>query len=264
MQTAFGSLMKHWRASRKMSQLDLAMEAEVSARHLSFIETGRSQPSREMVLQLAEVLEVPLRERNTLLRAAGYADLYRETNLNAPEMASVRQALAFLLDRHEPYGAFVLDREFNVLLSNRAAMNVMSRFLDAPPVPPVNLMKLLFDPSGARRYVENWEQVAQVQVQRLHREALASEPGSPVRALLSSLLASPEVPRSFRQPDLASEPSPLVPLTLRRGDLRLSLFSTIACIGTPLDVTLHELRIETFFPADRATDDALRALAAPG
>ncbi len=260
----FGSLMKHWRSTRKMSQLELALEAGVSARHLSFIETGRARPSREMVLLLAEVLDVPLRERNTLLRGAGFADVYRETNLDAPEMASVRQALRFLLDRHEPYGAFVLDREFNILLSNRASMQVMSRFLDAPPAPPVNLMKLLFDPAGARRYVENWEQVAHVQVQRLHREALASEPGSPVRALLKSLLDAPDVPRAFRVPDLTSEPSPLVPLTLRRGDLRLSLFSTIACIGTPLDVTLHELRIETFFPADRATDDALRALAAPG
>ncbi len=258
--TPLGGLLRHYRSARKLSQLELALEAGVSARHLSFVETGRAQPSREMVLLLAQVLDVPLRERNNFLRAAGYADLYRETDLDAPELASVRRALQFLLDRHEPYGAFVLDRSMAVKLANQAASKVLGRFVVKLPPPPVNVMRLLFDPEGVRPFVDNWDEIARVQIQRLHREAMVAEEDAPVRALLTELLAMPGVPRAWQQPDLGADAPPLIPLVLRRDGVRLSLFSTIACIGTPLDVTLHELRIETFFPADAETEAAMQTL----
>ena len=173
----FGELLRTWRQARKMSQLDVAVAAGVSSRHLSFLETGRlSQPSREMVIVLADVLDVPLRERNALLDAAGFAHRYRETGLDAPEMAPVRRSLEFLLARHEPYPAIVCNRRWDVMLNNAAALRMIALFVapDARALaPPVNVMRLLFAADGLRAHVVNWRELASVMVQRLHREALA-------------------------------------------------------------------------------------------
>ena len=247
-----GPLLRHWRAARRVSQLDLALDADVSSRHLSFVETGRAQPSREMVLRLAEALEVPLRERNALLLAAGYAPLYRETDLGAPEMVDARLAVEFILAKQEPYPAIVVDRHWNLLLANPATHRFLALFLPGPPAGPLNVMRLIFDPQGVRPFVENWEEVARHLVERLHREA-AGPPDETTRALLEELLAYPGVPSDWRTPQLDRVPAPLLSIVYRKGDLRLSVFSTITTFGTPQDVTLQELRIECFFPADEAT-----------
>ncbi len=260
----FGSLLRYWRGARKQSQLAVALEAGVSARHLSFLETGRARPSRDMVLLLADVLEVPLRERNALLSAAGFAHAYRETALWDPAMATVRRSIEFLLSRHEPYPAIVVDRRWDVQLMNAAATRVFGAFVDpASLAPPINAMRILFEPGGLRPYIVNWHEFAAIVVQRLHREAMASASDEDAQALLAEALAADGVPEDWRTPDLDAVPSVVAHMRARKGDLDLSLFSAITTLGTAIDITLNELRIETFFPADDATDAALRALADP-
>ena len=258
----FGELLRTWRQTRKLSQLDVAATAGVSARHLSFLETGRSQPSRAMVIGLADVLDVPLRERNALLDAAGFAHRYRETGLDAPEMAPVRRSLEFLLARAEPYPAIVCDRRWDVRMNNAAAMRMVALFVDARALsPPINVMKLLFIPDGLRPHVVNWRELASVMVQRLHREAFAHGDDD-ARGLLDLALGS-DAPADWRSLDLAAAPAPVVPLHLKKGAHELRLFSALTTLGTAIDVTAQECRLETFFPADAATDAALRRLAAP-
>jgi transcriptional regulator with XRE-family HTH domain len=252
-----GTLLRHWRAARRISQLDLALEADVSSRHLSFVETGRAQASREMVLRLAEALQVPLRERNALLLAAGYAPLYRETDLGAPELVEARRAVEFILDHQEPYPAIVVDRHWNVLLTNAATRRFLARFPDSAPPGPANVMRLVFHPQGLRRFIENWEEVAGRLIQRVHRDAAGAPPDAPTRALLEELLGYPGVPARWRAPELERPPAPFVTITYRLADRSLSFFSTITTFGTPQDVTLQELRIESFFPADPATAAAM-------
>ena len=254
---AFGDLMRYWRGARKWSQLDLAAEAEISSRHLSFLETGRAQPSRDMVLRLAEVLDVPLRERNPLLAAAGFAPMYRETDLGSPALATVRKSIEFLLERHNPYPAVLVDRHWNLKLQNRGATIALGVFADVI-TPPINVMRAMF--VGMRPFITNWDEIAPVMIQRLHREALAAGDARS-RALLDEILKMEGIPAEWRVADLDHETPVIVPLCVRRGDLELKLFSTVTTLGTPLDITLQELRLETFFPADEATDERLRELA---
>ena len=261
----FREVLRRWRLARRMSQLTLATEAEISARHLSFLETGRTQPSREMVLRLAGVLDVPLREQNVLLTAAGYAPIYRETALGAPEMEQVRRALGFMLAKQEPYPALVVDRHWNVLMQNAAAGGVLGLFLDpeaAAGVPrPPNAVRMTFHPRGLRRYIENWEALAGPLIQQIHREAVGGVPDEGTRRLLDELLAYPGVPRRWRTPDAKAQSAPFLSLALRKGDLALRFFTTIATLGTPQDITLQELRVECFFPADEPTEDFAHRLA---
>lgn len=262
--TPVGNLLRYWRTSRKMSQLDLALEAEISSRHLSFLETGRSKPSRDMVLLLADVLDVPLRERNILLEAAGFAAAYTETDLGAEEMKPVRKALQFILDHHEPYGCIVVDSRWDVLMMNSAVTRQMIHFLPPERLAAggtLNAFRICFEQDGLRPWIANWDEVAYGLIQRLHREAMATDPNSPSRALLNDLLAIEGVPTEWKAPDLTKSQTLMLPVCLEKGDLRLNLFSTIATLGTPLDITLQELRIESFFPADDETDHALRQLA---
>lgn len=252
--TAFGSLLRDWRLDRRMSQEKLALDAEVSTRHISYLETGRAQPSREMVLLLSSVLDVPLRERNVLLVSAGFAPVYGETDYTAPEMAPVRQVVDFLLERHEPYGAIVVDSAWNVLRANRGAERLFATF--APTQEPRllgNALRLLFAPEGLRQVLVNWEEVALTTLERTHREALAEGPNGPAARILAEVLALPGVPRHFHQPRIARPLALLVPLHLRRGELEVRLFSTITTLGTPADVTAQELRVESWFPADEAS-----------
>ncbi len=246
-----------------MSQLDLALAAEVSTRHLSFVETGRSTPSHQMVLRLSEVLDVPLRERNALLHAAGLAHAYGEHPLDAPALATASRVLDLALDHHEPYPAVVVDRQWNLTRFNTAAQRWIQLFvepgaLDDPRLH--NTVRLTFDPRGLRPAIQNWEEVATAIVQRLHRELL-HDPSEGLRVLLDDVCAS-GVPESWRSPDWSHSPEPLIPLELRHEHAALRLVSTITTLGTPLDVTLQELRIESFYPADPESETALRSLAA--
>lgn len=250
---AFGLLLKEWRRVRRKSQLAVALEAAVSPRHLSFVESGRSVPSRDMVQTLAAALDVPLRERNSLLVAAGYAPLYPERALDSSDLIQVRQALTRLLDHQEPYPAVVLDRQWNVLETNRAAPRLFAHFVDLAALPePRNLLRSMFDPAGLRPWIANWDAVAQTLVQRVFREAVAGVPDPRVLALLEELRADPGLPAPGPQataPDL-----PFHPVQFRKGELSLSFFSMVTTVGAPLDITAQELRIEAFFPTDEATE----------
>lgn len=262
--TLVGQLLRQWRDRRRVSQLELAGEAGLSTRHLSFVETGRSQPSRETILRLCRVLDVPPRGRNELLNAAGFAPIYRESALDAPELMQARRALDFMLRQQEPYPALILDRHWNILQSNSALARVIDRFLDAESLAaadPPNALRLSLHPRGLRPYLRNWEAVAAVSIQWLQRDLMHTGDQA-ARRLLDELLAYPDVPRQWRTLDLGASAAPFLTIELAKGDLRLNFFTTLAGLGTPFDITLQELRIECFFPADDATDAALRQLAA--
>jgi len=254
-----GRLISYWRNLRRMSQLALATEAEVSARHLSFIESGRSNPSREMVLVLASVLDVPLRERNTLLAAAGFAAAYHESQLDAPQLEAVRVALDAILAHQRPFPAVVLDRAWNVLSTSDAADRFFRFLLGGATPPPIapnappNVLRMVFHPRGLRPHIANWMEVAGEMIQRVHREAVGSVVNPELRALLDEVLGYEGVPRRWAQPDRAAPLLPVIPLRFERGGLRFSYFSTVTTLGTPVDVTAQELRIECFYPLDAET-----------
>ena len=258
MQHQIGSLLKYWRQRRRMSQLDLAGEAEVSTRHLSFVETGRSKPSRQMILILASALEVPLRERNTLLQVGGFAPVYREAEVDGPGMAQVQRALDFLLTQAEPYGAVVIDRQWNMLRYNRPMGIFMALFLGGDQVPnELNIMELSFDPNGLRPYIQNFEHLASALIDRLHRQAML-EADSRTEALLERIMAYPGVPENWRAVTLDRPPELLIPLQLEKGDVRLNLFTTLTVLGTAEDISTSDLAIEHYFPADEATEELVR------
>jgi transcriptional regulator with XRE-family HTH domain len=238
-----------------MSQLDLAVEARVTPRHVSFVESGRARPSREMVLVLARTLDVPLRERNQLLLAAGYAPLYRETGVDEPAMSQIRAALDRVLRHHEPFPAVVLDRHWDILMANAAGRAMFAWLLGGERSErPANVLRLMFDPDGLRPFVANWEQVGEALVQRVHREAIGGVPDARTAALLKELLALPGVPERWRAPDLTAAPLPVIPVEFRKGRLAVSYFSMVTTVGTPQDVTAEEIRLESFFPADETTE----------
>ena len=256
---AVGALLREWRAARRLSQLDLALEAGVSTRHLSYVETGKAQPSREMIARLADTLDVPLRERNALLVAAGYAPQHPETPLGTPELAQVRQAIDLMLEHQEPYPAFVLDRHWEVLHANRAAARVTG-FLEGRSG-HTNMLRQFFDPEALRSAVVNWEEVAGDLIRHLHDVVAVSPSDAKARALLDDVLRYPGVPPRWRSRELGASPSPVLTVEFRKGDRTLRFFSTITTFGTSRDVTVEELRIECTFPADEATAEFCRALA---
>jgi transcriptional regulator with XRE-family HTH domain len=253
-----GPLLREWRRSRHLSQLDLALRMDVSARHLSRVECGKAQPSRDMVSRLADALGMPLRERNSLLAAAGYAREYPETSLDTPEMAEVRRAIEFIIAHQEPYPAFVLNRHWDVLMASRGAARVAG-FLRGG-TRNSNMLLQFFDPEDLRAAVVNWEEVAGDLMRHLHDEVAASSEDSAIRGLLEQVLCYPGVPSHWRTRDLSGEPPPILTVEFRKGEQRLRFFSTITTFGTPRDVTLDELRIECAFPADQETAELCRAL----
>jgi transcriptional regulator with XRE-family HTH domain len=251
-----GRLLREWRATRGLSQLDLALRAGFSPRHVSFIETGRTQPSRQALLALAETLDVPLRERNRLLEAGGYAHVYRQTPLAAEEMRHIRGVLQFILDRHEPYGAVVLDRYSNLLMANAAAGAMIGALIDpslATGAP--NLLRMVFHPLGLRRFIVNWEQVARYLWSRAQHELGELKDDESAAALLAELR---ELVGSSVGSNASATSELLLPVHLRAPGLEIKLFSAIMTLGTPQDVTLQELRIETFFAADQESEARLR------
>jgi transcriptional regulator with XRE-family HTH domain len=255
-----GTLLREWRAARRLSQLDLALEADVSSRHLSCVETGKAQPSRDMVVRLADALEVPLRDRNALLIAAGYAPAYRETALAAPEMAQVRRAIEAILAHQEPYPAFVLNRYWDVLMANQAAARIGVFLLDGPRR-HTNMVRQTFDPGDLRAAIANWEEIAGDMIRHLHAEVAAAPGDVTARALLEEALAYPDVPAHWRVRDPDAAPPPLLTVVFHARGRELRFFSTISTFGTAHDVTLDELRIECAFPADDATGELCRRLA---
>ena len=258
----YGETLKEWRSVRRMSQLDLATAADVSQRHVSFLETGRAKPSREMVIHLAIALDVPLRERNAMLTAAGFSTEYTETPLTEPALDQVRGILETLLQSHEPFPAIVVDRGWDVLLANDAAMKFTAAMLD--PASPVvtggmNAMKLILHPEGVRRFIVNWDQVASAALRRLEHELTARPTDAALQALRDEILGYPDVPALRRAPALPTAADLMVPFHYRLGNIELKLFSTIATIGEAHDITLAELRLETFLAADPATEKLLRS-----
>lgn len=265
-QPTVGHLIRDWRQLRRLSQLDLALEAEISQKHLSFIESGRSAPSRDMVLHLAENLGVPLRERNALLLAAGYAPVYLERSLEDPGLQAARSAIDLLLKGHEPYPALAVDRHWTLLAANAAVAPLLAGVTEAELLrPPVNVLRLSLHPGGLAPAIVNFAEWRGHLIARLRQQIRAT--ADPALAeLLTELLSypTPEVPTRKGKAGEESEPPVVVPLQMRFGDRVLSLISATTVFGTPVDVTLSELALETFFPADQATAEALRAIAGAG
>jgi transcriptional regulator with XRE-family HTH domain len=246
-----GTLLHHWPPMRRMSQLALSHEAGVTQRHVSFVESGRATPSREMVLTLARALDVPLRERNQMLLAAGYAPQYRQSGLDETSMGRVREALDRVLVHHEPYPAVVMDRYWDIVKANAAAEAMFGFLLDEPPDEPANVVRLMF--TALRPYVANWEQTGEALVQRVHREAVGGVPDRRTATLPDEVLALPGIPAAWRAPDFAATPLPLIPVEFSKVGVCVSYFSLVTTVGTPQDITLQEIRLESFFPTDDAT-----------
>jgi transcriptional regulator with XRE-family HTH domain len=254
MVSQFASRLVWWRKRRALSQLALAMRADISQRHLSFLELGRASPSRDMVLRLAAALDVPLRQQNALLLAAGFSPEWRESDLAAPALAQVNLALDHMLAQHEPYPAFVVDRDWNLLRANQGAARLVE-FLLGPlqPGTAVNLADALLAPDVLRPFLANWTEVARYFLRSVEADAAAD--GND--ALLNRLLNYPDVRGTLQAlPDAAD--APVVPMHFRKGDISVRLFTTIATLGTPRDITAQELRIECCYPADEASAGVMR------
>jgi len=262
MSRTVGDMLRDWRQRRRMSQLLLASEAEISTRHLSFVESGRALPSREMIMHLAERLDVPLRARNALLVAAGYAPLYRERQLSDPQLGAAREAVDLVLKGHEPFPAVAIDRHWTIVAANNALAPLMTSAQPALLEAPVNALRLSMHPDGIASQIVNWHAWRAHLLSRLQRQIDVSADAT-LAALYEELAAYPTPPDV--EPADDSPLSPLeqiaVPLRLRTDIGVLSFFSTTTVFGTPVDVTLSELAIEAFFPADTQTGEALRKLA---
>lgn len=262
-------LLKGWRTTRKISQLELSLTAGISQRQLSFIESGRARPNRETVLNLAEALDVPLRERNTLLQAAGFSGVYPNRRLDDPLLSAVREALNLLLMRHEPNPALLVDRQTNFLSANEAARRMFAQFGDLESMLRKccgnglpNLMRLTFHPDGLRPHILNWKAVAPVMLMRARQEAVASG-SEALLLLLDEVTAYPGVAESCKGAHSNDTPAqPTLTLDLKWGDQRLRLFAMFSSFGWPQDLLTDELRIESFFPADAESSKLLNDLAA--
>jgi transcriptional regulator with XRE-family HTH domain len=268
MKSSFGSALCEWRAVRRLSQLDLALLTGISQRHISFVESGRAQPSRDMIFKLADGLDLPLRARNDLFLAAGFAPAYSERRLELGEMTAARDVLAMILRHHEPYPAVVMDASWNIVMQNAAASRILALCMGADalrqlfPDGVVNFVRLMFSERGLRPHIQNWPHTRLALLNRLRREA-AGNPASPSEALRRSFdsgrpIASAEI---MLQGEVLE---PMLTLQLRVGDTQLRLFNTFTTFGTPQDVLLQELRIDMSFPADEPTRRLLVAAAKTG
>lgn len=258
----FGQLLKQWRSQRNFSQLDLSVASNVSQRHISFLESGRSSPSREMVLTLSAVLDIPLRQQNKMLTAAGFAALYSEFDLSDPEVAPIRRALEFTLQQQEPYPALVMDRYWNQVMMNKGAERLIGWLTEERELSAeigFNLIKLMLHPQGIREHVENWEIVASHLIHRVYRET-QTDGEHQSQSLFKSLLTYSAVDRLWRSPIKENWQLPLLNTIFLKGQQRLSFFTTLTTLGTPQDITLQELRLECLFPSDSETEDVFRAL----
>ena len=259
--TTVGGQLRAWRAKRRLSQLEVGLTAGVSSRHLSFIETGRARASAELLVALADVLDMPLRDRNALLLAAGFAPRYSETQLDAPGMAAMQQAITRVLDAHDPYPGVALDRHWNIVIANAAAQRMTAIVPPELLALPHNIFRLGLHPRGIAACTSNFDEWGRYMLRELQRLADAAiDPA--VSALLDEVRSYPNVQALLATPPQAAPSNPLlVPCVLDVAGQRLSLFTTLATFGSPRDVTLAELTVELFYPADAATEAALRASA---
>lgn len=256
-----GDLLRGWRNRRAMSQADLAFEAQISIKHLSYVETGKAIGSRDILLQLAGALDLSLRDRNALLEAGGFARQYGERDLSAPEVADAKRAIDLLLKRHEPFPAIVTDRQWNVLQANRAAGRLMTMLLGEERVKrPLNHMRMWLAPDELRPFVENWPKVSAALLVRARHEAMAAPLDLALQSTWRELLKLPDLP--VPQFDENEAPGPLCEVRLCKGGVAIGLIGAVLTLGTPQDVTLQELRVEMFMPADEASEKALVAFAA--
>jgi transcriptional regulator with XRE-family HTH domain len=262
-----GPLLRRWREARHLSQLDLALDAEVSARHISFLETGRAEPSREMLMTLSNVLDIPLRERNLLLLAAGYAPIYGETSLDDLRMTQLRAAVEIILKSNEPRSAIAHDRHWNIVMCNDAFVRFLTVTLGGKPdglqplrvcpAPRLNVLHLLFDPNGIRRVIVNWEAIAKSLLNEAYRR-LAWARDETLKKLIADILSYPGVPVRWREPNLEAPHDLILPMELNVDGNIARMFSTVTTVATPHDVTLQELYVEAFYPADAETECALK------
>ena len=264
-QSLFSALLKHWRRRRGMSQLDLALAADVSARHLSFLESGRAQPSEAMVLRLLGVLDAPLRDQNECLRAAGYAPRFPETEPSATD-AGIGAVISRMLRQQEPFPMTVLDLGYNILRANDAASRIFQNFCLKPraPAEPINLFDLVFSPEKARGFILNWHQLGVAMVARLHQEALRRSDDVQLWNLLERVLAYPGVPSDWKHFTLEDDTSPTCPLVLGKSDVTLTFVMTVTAFSAPRHVAIEEMRIESYFPSDADTEAYCRHLGKSG
>jgi len=259
----FSSRLAWWRKRRSLSQLQLAMTVACSQRHISFLELGRTKPSREMVLNLSAALDVPLRQSNALLLAAGYAPVWTESDLGAQELAPIRSALDYMLTQQEPFPAVVVDRRWNLLQANRGAVALVE-FLAGPVQPgtAINLADALAGPDVLRPHLTNWTEVVRYFVRSVEADA-AVDGTTQTSALLERLMGYEGVRAALSHVTEPAAIGPVLPMHFQKGSTTLRLFTTIATLGTPQDIALQELRIESFFPMDDETRDVFRKWAAP-
>jgi len=256
-----GRLLRHWRDVRGKSQIDLSLDTGVSQRHISFIESGRSVPSRHTLASISQALDVPFRDRNELFVAAGFAPVHKEDAWSSEEMGSVKRALDRMLHQQEPFPAIVMDRHWNVFMRNTAARRFFGSFIDLDArAEPRNLLHLMFDPAGMRPFIANWEDASAALVQRIHWEAVGHTLDERTQQLLTALRNYEGADAAFHMSDSqSSSPSlPVVSINFRKDGQLLRYFSMITTVGTPQTITTQELRIESMFPADDATETTHR------
>lgn len=264
----FPDLLRSWRKLRKLSQWDLSMTTGISQRHLSFLESGRSSPSREMVLKLAGTLNVPLQEQNTLLGSAGFAPMFQAAALDDDSMAQAKMALDIMLTHHEPYPSLVVDRTWNMIMTNEANIRLFSLFVDPITVwndieddGGQNIIRLALHPNGLKPFIQNWDVYANYFLKGLRQELRANPYALGIRSLLDEISTYPDVPGQDTS-NIATPELPFLTMELKSADQTLSLFSMVSTFGSPHNVTLQQLRIETFFPADDASERAIREMSA--
>lgn len=244
-----GPLLSEYRKRNRLSQLELSLLAEVSSRHISFIETGRTQPSRSMLLRLANVMNLPHQDSNLLLNSGGFAAAYTELDIEAEEMAPVRQALSLILDNHNPFPALVMDGNYNMLMANQAQQSMLTQvFGDLTDLPTSNILEALFRADLFRPLIANWDEVASHLLRRLKKQVIAY--GKPGQQALYTRLLELNPPTNWQQPDESSDDGPMLTVDFKMGDLTLSMFTTLSQFGSALDIGMEELLIESYFPAD--------------
>ncbi|WP_414529640.1 helix-turn-helix domain-containing protein [Nodularia chucula] len=262
---SFGKLLKYWRHQGGFSQLDLALASDVSQRHISFLESSRAHPSREMVLKLAVVLNVPLRDQNVMLTSAGFDPVYSEGDLLSPELEPIRQVIGFILKQQEPYPALVMDRYWNLIQNNSCCERLINWLIEPEKQldnfyidGKINLMRLMLHPQGLKPFIANWSEIACHLMQRVYREAVTAEESNEYITLFHEIQTYPDVIRVWQKTNLDSWQIPLLTVQFVKDNISLNFFTTITTLGTPHDILLQEIRIESLFPADKMTEVNLR------
>lgn len=250
----FPALLKYWRGSRGLSQLDLALAADVSARHISFMETGRASPSKAMVLTLGNTLQIPLREQNALLQAAGFEPQFHDPGFTASFDGPLGFVMQQMLDKHEPYPMTILDWGYDLLRSNQGGSLMLSLFTGSnDPEQSINIFEMVFDPELARPFIKDWEAIAHTLLCRLHREALLKSHDERLNRLIEKVLRYPDVPKDWRHPDFSQSNEPFLTVNMSKDGLELSFVTMMTAFNAPQNITTEELLIESYFPANEAT-----------